>query len=73
MEKIGPALKIEPNIEFTSVSNEIISKLTVQDIYDMYKGEKSIVASILIQSDLTITYDKYLVNTIFIKKPLEPQ
>ena len=34
VEKIG--VKLEPNIEFASVSNEIISKLTVQDIYDMY-------------------------------------
>ena len=33
-EKIGE--KIEPNIEFASVSNEIISNLTVQDIFDMY-------------------------------------
>ena len=33
-EKLG--VQIEPNIEFSSVSNEIISNLTVQDIYDMY-------------------------------------
>jgi len=33
-EKIG--VKIEPNIEFSSVSKEIISNLTVQDIFDMY-------------------------------------
>ena len=34
VEKIGE--KIEPNIEFASVSNEIISNLTVQDVFDMY-------------------------------------
>ena len=33
-EKLG--VQIEPNIEFSSVSNEIISNLTVQDVYDMY-------------------------------------
>ena len=33
-EKLG--VKIEPNIEFSSVANEIISNLTVQDIFDMY-------------------------------------
>ena len=33
-EKIGE--KIEPNIEFTSFSNEVVNNLTVQDIFDMY-------------------------------------
>ena len=33
-EKLGE--KIEPNIEFNSVSNEIISNLTVQDVFDMF-------------------------------------
>ena len=33
-EKLGE--KIEPNIEFNSVSNEIVSNLTVQDVFDMF-------------------------------------
>ena len=33
-EKIGE--KIEPNIEFKSICNQIISNLTVQDVFDMF-------------------------------------